>query len=223
MEIAENIIAPQKTESGKLLKILGVTFGLAVALGGTVGVGILRNPGGVAAQLGSVLLIMLAWFLGGVYCLLSANHTAELTTMLPKAGGFYVFAERAFGRFGGFVIGWSDWLYSALALAFITIVFGEYASGLFAPNLYGGTIIFSVSILVIMTTLNLIGLRSGSATQKLASLVKAVALIGFVVACFVFGGQSNSAETTQIADFFDNFYIIICRFYFGFSICAFNL
>ena len=60
MEIAENLIVPPMAKSGKLLKIPGVTFGLAIALGGTVGVGILRNPGGVAAQLGSVWLIIRA-------------------------------------------------------------------------------------------------------------------------------------------------------------------
>ena len=90
--------APQETaKSGKLLRILGVGFGLAVGIGGTIGVGILRNPSGVAEQLPSVWLIMLAWTLGGVYCLLGANYLAELATMLPKAGGLYVYARRAFG------------------------------------------------------------------------------------------------------------------------------
>jgi APA family basic amino acid/polyamine antiporter len=198
MEAVENIIAPPTAKSGKLLRILGVGFGLAVAIGGTIGVGILRNPSYVAAQLGSFWLIMLAWLLGGVYCLLTANYLAELATMVPKAGGFYVYAERAFGRYGGFVVGWSDWLNNTMGLSFISIVFGEYASKLFAPNLSGGRIIFSVSILVIITIFNLIGLRTGSGIQKVTSLLKAFALIGFVVACFTFGGQNNSAETTQI-------------------------
>ena len=69
---------PQTAQSGKLLRILGVGFGLAVGIGATVGVGILRNPGGVAGHLGSVWPIMLAWALGGVYCLLGANYLAEL-------------------------------------------------------------------------------------------------------------------------------------------------
>ena len=194
MEAVENIIVTPDAKSGKLLKVLGVTFGLAVALGGTVGVGILRNPGGVAAQLESVWLIMLAWTLGGVYCLLGANYTAELTTMIPKAGGFYVYSERAFGRYGGFVVGWSDYLNGTLALGFISVVFGEYASALFAPDLDGGRVIFSVSIIVILTIFNLIGVRTGSGIQKITSLLKALALLGFVAACFVFGGQKNPAE-----------------------------
>jgi basic amino acid/polyamine antiporter, APA family len=197
MEAVEHIIVPQAAKSGKLLKILGVGFGLAVAVGGTIGVGILRNPGGVAEQLGAVWLIVLAWTLGGVYCLLGANYTAELATMMPKAGGFYVFSERAFGRYGGFVVGWSDYLNGTLALGFISVVFGEYASALFAPDLAGGRAIFSVSIIVIITVFNLIGVRAGSGIQKITSLLKAAALLAFVAACFLFGGQNNPANAVN--------------------------
>jgi len=140
MATIENIIEPKIAQSGHLLRILGVGFGIAVGIGGTIGVGILRNPSGVAAQLGSVWMIMLAWSLGGVYCLLGANYLTELATMIPKAGGFYVYAERAFGRYGGFVVGWSDWLNNTLGLSFVSVVFGEYAARLFAPNLRGGRI-----------------------------------------------------------------------------------
>jgi APA family basic amino acid/polyamine antiporter len=69
MEAVENIVETPAARSGKLLKILSIGFGLAISVGATVGVGILRNPGGVAEQLGSVWLIMLAWTLGGIYCL----------------------------------------------------------------------------------------------------------------------------------------------------------
>ncbi len=166
---------------------------MAVIIGGTVGVGILRNPGGVAEQIPSVWLIMFAWTLGGVYCLLGANYLAELAAMMPKAGGYYVYAQRAYGDFGGFVVGWSDWLYATMGLSFIAVVFGEYASELLTPELASGRIIFSGSILVLIALLNLIGLRSGSATQKLTSLVKTVALIAFVIACFIYGGQADTA------------------------------
>jgi APA family basic amino acid/polyamine antiporter len=82
----------ENLQKGKLLRILGVGFGIAVVIGGTIGVGILRSPGAVAEQLGSVWLIILIWTLVGVYTLLAANYTAELATMLPKAGGLYVYA-----------------------------------------------------------------------------------------------------------------------------------
>jgi APA family basic amino acid/polyamine antiporter len=197
METSQNMTEPQSTQSGKLMRILGVGFGLAVGIGGTIGVGILRSPGAVADQLGSVWLIMLAWTLGGVYALLGANYLAELATMIPKAGGFYVYAHRAYGDFGGFVVGWSDWLFNTLGLSFIAVVFGEYAAALFTPTFAGGRIVFSVSILILITVLNWIGLRTGSATQKLTSFLKAIALITFVAACFIFGGQNDVTGAQQ--------------------------
>ncbi len=199
MATIENIIEPKISERGHLLKILGVGFGIAVGIGGTIGVGILRNPGGVAEQLGSFWMIILVWLLGGVYCLLSANYLTELATMIPKAGGFYVFGERAFGRYGGFVVGWSDWLNNSLGVSFISVVFGEYAASLFAPNLKGGRIVFSVAIITVVAILNMIGLRAGSETQKITSCLKAGALLGFVVACFAFGGQPSQSDATQVA------------------------
>lgn len=188
-ETLETTDGPEPMQRGKLLRILGIGFGLAICIGATVGQGILRTPGPVAEHLGSAWLIMFAWTLGAVYCLLGANNMAELATMTPKAGGLFVYAHRAYGPYGGFVVGWGDWVYNALGLAFVAVVLGEYSVALFNTKFSGDRILFSVSILVLLTTLNWLGLRAGSVAQKLTSLFKAVALIAFVVACFLFGGK----------------------------------
>ena len=201
--------AAQPGTSNHLLRILGVGFGLAIVIGGTVGVGILRSPGPIAEQLGSVWLIMLAWTLGGVYSLLGANYLAELATMTPKAGGYFVYARRAYGAYGGFVVGWSDWLYNTLAIPFIAVVFGEYCVALFGTRFPGDRILFSVSILVVLTLLNWIGLRTGSATQKITSLLKTVALVGFVIACFVFGGTPDASAPVKTLESVGGFASII--------------
>lgn len=185
--------------SGKLLRILGIGFGVAVSIGATIGVGILRSPGLIAEQINSAWLIMMAWTLGGVYVLLVANNVAELASMTPRAGGFYVYANRAYGGYGGFVVGWSDWLANTLGLSFISVVFGEYAAALFAPDLSGGRVFFSVGILLLLTILNWLGLRTGSATQKLTSFLKAVMLLAFVAACFAFGGNNGAGKAAQNA------------------------
>jgi len=70
-----------------LTRILGLGFGLAIAFGGTVGVGILRLPGTLAAALGDSRLIILFWVLGGVYALLGAVAVAELAAMRPRQAG----------------------------------------------------------------------------------------------------------------------------------------
>src|SRR5258708_14121339 len=104
-----------------LTRILVLGLGLALVLGGTVGVGILRLPGTLAAALGDSRLIVLFWILGGVYSLLGAVAVAELAAMMPEAGGFYVYARRAFGNGAGFVVGWSDWVNQIASLAYGSI------------------------------------------------------------------------------------------------------
>jgi APA family basic amino acid/polyamine antiporter len=195
MAAAEVFASSSPGPSGKLLRVLGLGFGLAIAVGNTIGVGILRNPSEVALQLGSYWPIMLSWVLGGVYCMLGANYLAELATMTPKAGGFYVHSHRAFGDYGGFIVGWSDWANNVLALGYISVVFGEYASSLLISDKPWGRVLCSVSVLVAITAVNWIGVRSGSDMQKVTSVLKAGALIAFVIACFVFGGHARH-ETT---------------------------
>src|ERR1700683_64092 len=104
-----------------LQRILGLGFGLAMVFGTMVGVGILRLPGTVAAALGDRTLIMIAWGLGGLYALLGAVAVAELAAMIPEAGGFRVYARRAFGEGVGFAVGWVDWLTSVASLAYVAV------------------------------------------------------------------------------------------------------
>src|SRR4029077_14107060 len=193
-------MAVPETHKDKLLRILGLGFGLAVVVGGTIGVSIFRLPGPTATLLGSTWLILAVWTFGGAFTLLNANYMAELATMIPKAGGPYVYARRAYGDFAGFAVGWSDWLGNVAAVAFLPIAFAEYAITLFAPSFAGITIV-AVAFLLLLTFLNSIGLRAGSGAQKLTSFLKAIALFSFVAACFVLGGRHNSTNvgTTTLA------------------------
>src|SRR5437588_12339762 len=118
---------------GTLLRVLGVGFGLAVTIGGTIGMGILRTPGEVAKQLPTPTLFIGIWIIGGLYALLGAISIAELGAMIPRSGGFYVFAHRALGNYAGFVVGWSDWISSVTTIAVISMVVGEY-SGVLVPT-----------------------------------------------------------------------------------------
>src|SRR5438477_8718781 len=190
---------PRSAENGNLLRILGLGFGLAMVIGGTIGVSIFRLPGPIAALLGKTWLIFLVWVLGGIFTLLTANYTAELATFIPKAGGPYVYARGAFGDFAGFVVGWSDWLGNVASLSFLSIAFAEYAIALFALP-FAGVAVVAAGFLLLLTFLNWIGLRAGSGTQQVTSFLKTVALLSIVLACFVLGGRhsSASANTTVI-------------------------
>src|SRR5262249_38155537 len=118
----------------RLHRILGLGFGLAVIIGSTIGVGILRTPGLVAGRLGAPSSILVGWLAGGLYTLLGAVCLTELGTMMPTAGGYYVYARRAFGRTVGFAVGWTDWLTYCAVLGYISIGLAEFAAVL-APGL----------------------------------------------------------------------------------------
>jgi len=109
--------------------------------------------------------------------------------MLPKAGGWYVYSHRAFGEYGGFLVGCSDWLMQVVSTAYLAVAFGEFAAEL-QPALRGHVKLAAVASLSVLMLLNWLGLRTGSRTQEITSLTKAIALIGFVVACYVVSPSS---------------------------------
>jgi len=185
-----------RPRSGHLLRVLGAGFGIAVGVGTTIGSGILRTPGEVAGQLGSASLVLTVWILGGVYALLCCSSVTELGTMLPRAGGFYVYASRAFGERIGFVVGCCNAMVESVAMAYLSVALGEFAAGLF-PGLEGHVQWVGVSGLILLTLLNWTGLRPGSRAQEFTSAAKALGLIGLVIACFVFPAASGASVVTK--------------------------
>jgi len=184
-----------QTQRSRLLRVLGVVFGMAVTIGITVGMGILRTPGEVAAQLPDARLFLGVWVLGGVYALLGAVSVAELGTMIPRSGGFYVFARRALGEYPGFVVGWSDWLSTCGTIAAVALVVGEYAGALI-PALKGRDAREAASaVAVAFALLQWAGIRWGSRAQTLTSLVKTLAFVALIAAFFALGGSGETAAT----------------------------
>jgi len=178
---------------GRLLQLLGVSFGLAGAVGGTIGAGILRTPGLVAAQMGSAELLVAAWLVGGLYALLGAICVAELGTMLPRAGGWTVYAQRAFGPDLGFTVGWMDWLGHCAGLAWVVLTIGEYTTAV-APSLPFGPRSIAIAVLLLFSLIQLLGVRAGGSSLKLLSLAKALAFMVLVAACFLLGGDPTTED-----------------------------
>ena len=170
--------------------MLGVGFGLAVTIGGTIGMGILRTPGEVAAQLPTPKLFIGVWILGGVYALLGAISVAELGAMIPRSGGWYVFIHRALGNYPGFVVGWSDWLSTCGTLAIIAMVVGEYTAVL-APPLAGRDKSIALVVVLMFAALQWRGIRWGSFTQNLTSLLKTLVFAAIAIAAFVIAGKAS--------------------------------
>ena len=181
---------PRVAETGGLLRILGVAFGLAVIVGSTLGIGILRTPGLVAGQLESRASILAVWVIGGLYTLLGAICLTELGTMLPQAGGCYVYARRAFGDTVGFSVGWSDWITYCAVLGYVTIAMGEFTAVL-VPSLAPAVKVVAVAVLVCFAALQWAGLRMSSRFQEVTTAVKFLAFLALVAACFAYAPSSG--------------------------------
>ncbi len=171
-------------QKNELKKVLGAGFGIAVMVGGTIGVGILRTPGTIAGMLDNYWLILGCWVFGGVYVLLGAGSFAEMATMLPKAGGPYNYVKRAFGDYAGFLTGWFDYILNAIAPAYFCIVIGEYMALLF-PVLKGNETIMALGFLVIFFLYHLSGVKNGSIAQQVTSVLKVLFFTALIVSCFV--------------------------------------
>lgn len=181
----------------RLLSILGVTFGLAVAIGNTIGAGILATPGEVASRLHTPWLFIGVWVVGAFYALLGANALAELGTMLPRSGGQYVYARHAFGDYAGFVVGWNDWISTCASTAAISIVVGASLAAVI-PGMAARAIPLSMATVIVFTALLLRSTKIGGRSQELTSLFKTLALFVFVGACFIFGGPAAAARSANV-------------------------
>jgi basic amino acid/polyamine antiporter, APA family len=171
-------------QAGSLLRVLGVAFGLAILVGQTIGMGILRTPGEVAARVPSVPLFMAVWVVGALYALLGALSVAELAAMRPRSGGLYPLVHDALGPYPGFVVGWTDWLATCGSAAAIAIVLGEYIGPLI-PVLAGHERLTATAVVMLFTLLQWRGIRIGDVAQQVTSLLKAVALIALAAIALV--------------------------------------
>lgn len=180
----------EPNQKGTLLRVLGVGFGLAVTIGGTIGMGILRTPGEVAAQLPTPTLYLGVWILGGCFALLGAISVAELGAMIPRSGGWYVFVHRALGNYPGFVVGWSDWMSTCGTLAVIAMVVGEYLAVLIPP-LAGRDKSIALVVVLMFAALQWRGIRWGSFTQNVTSLIKTLVFAAIAIAAFTIAGKAQ--------------------------------
>lgn len=194
MTAASTNAAPAK---GSMLRILGVSFGVAVALGETIGAGIMRTPSQIANRLPSVWLIMLAWALGALYSLLGAWSLAELGAMIPSSGAFYTVARRAFGDYVGFVVGWTDWISLCGSAAAAAILVGELGLDLLAflshPILTGTTTAVAIALMQWR------GIRWGSRFQNVTSAITALVFFVLIAGAYLRPHHPPSADAAIAA------------------------
>jgi len=193
--------AAPETPRGELLRILGTSFGIAVAVGAMIGVGILRAPSLIARDVPGIWLILGLWLIALVHAALEANVIAELGTAMPRAGGPYVYVHRAFGDVGGLVVGWTMWMQRAASTAALSIAFADFLAILWPPVRLA-TPAVAVVMQLAMFGLNIAGLREGRAIQQITSLLKALALLGFCIVAFLIVSPVSAASGAQVSQLF---------------------
>jgi APA family basic amino acid/polyamine antiporter len=216
------------SKKNQLQKSLGLSFNIAVLIGGTIGVGILRTPGSIASLLDNYWLIIASWLFGGLYVLLGANSYAELSTMLPKAGGSYNYIKRAFGEYAGFLSGWFDFIVNVTPPAFYCIVISEYIIILF-PVLSNYSTVMAISLLLAFVLIHLSGVKNGSVIQQITSFLKVICFVALVIACFMYTGTEVPKIKTDnsffqiglIFGFFKSLQLIIGTYNGWNSVCFF--
>jgi len=200
-----NLNSNKKTSSSKgLIRQLGLFDSTMVVIGIVIGSGIFLTTGIMAKSIPSAGLILLAWLVGGLLTLAGALTYAELGAAMPEAGGQYVYLREAYGPMSGFLFGWILFLvYVTGGIAGLSLAFGEYV-GYFIPSLGTKHIILTfnipffqnslhyslsagqitgISVIVLLSIFNFIGVGLGKSIQNLFTVVK----IGTVAVIIILG------------------------------------
>src|SRR6266700_2775110 len=176
-----------------LKRSLRLGDGLAMVVGITIGSGIFRTPGIVAARLGRPGLTFVAWVLGGVIALLGALCFSELATRHPRAGGKYVYAREAFGRRAAFVVGWIESVgVNGAAIAAIGVAGAEFLARLLSWPA-SRTAALAAGLVALFTAINVVGVASGRWVQNVVTTAKILALGGVVVIALATGAGWHAA------------------------------
>ena len=160
--------------------MLGLTDTAFLVMGGIVGSGIFMNPHVVAVAAPSAAAILGAWILGGLVALAGGFIWAELAARCPGVGGQYVYLKEGFHPAWGFVYGWSNLLVTQTGgMAAVAVTFARYAHTLTRPRWSEAAT--AVAALVVLTVVNLFGVKVGGRVQTVLMALKLVAIVALVV------------------------------------------
>lgn len=173
--------AQPDTENGTPRRTLRLREAVTLIVGLVIGAGIFKTPAVVAGMTGNTITMFGAWVLGGTISLIGALCYAELASAYPDAGGDYHFLQRAYGKSISFLFGWARLsVITTGSIALLGFVFGDYMNQILPLDLFGsgsGPFIYAVSVILILSWLNLKNIRTGMATQSLFTGLQVLCLI----------------------------------------------
>jgi len=197
-----------------LQKQIGFWSATALVVGSIIGSGVFMKPSSMAAQLGSPVWLTLVWIIAGLFSLFGALIFAELGGIMPKTGGIYVYFRQMFGEAVAFLFGWSAFAVintaSVAAISFVCAQYADYFLQLprfdeatelsvvwhlpFIGDLYPlknfGVKSLAVSIILLITIINYLSVKTSSGLQVVATFIKVVVLAALVFGIFFSGNGS---------------------------------
>src|SRR5580700_7182607 len=167
----------------ELKRDLGIWAAVSIVIGTVIGSGIFRVPQAMIQNAGSVKMVFVVWIVGGILTMAGALTYAELASMLPGAGGEYVYLTEAYGPMWGFLYGWTQmWVAKSGSIATLATAFFEYTAH-FVPGFevvwfstgpfsvkYGQ--IFAVVLILALGGINYLGVTVGGDVQVALTAVK---------------------------------------------------
>ena len=177
------------TELKRSLTLFDVTM---IAIGATIGSGIFLTPSLVARVLPSPTLMLGVWVVGGLMALSGALTYSELSAMMPRAGGVYVYLTEAYGGLVGFLFGWAYFLVcNGGGLGALSIAFTTYF-GYFVPLGPTATKAVAISGLFVLTLINVAGVKAGAVFSDVFTVLKIAGLFGLVMVGLVLGSPHTT-------------------------------
>jgi len=210
-------MSDEQQQSG-LVRALGPIDATMIVIGSMIGSGIFITSAESARLSGAPGWLLLAWALAGLLTITGALCCSELATMMPRAGGVYVFFREAYGPAMGFLYGWTLFLVvqtgtiAAVAIAFAKFL-GVFVSAISPDNylftkqplsLGGGYAVslstqqlVAIALVALLTWTNTRGLKLGTLVQNTFTFAKTAALAGVVVVGGFLGWSATSAARTS--------------------------
>jgi APA family basic amino acid/polyamine antiporter len=171
--------------SGTLSRSIGLMQATAMVVGTIVGASIFVQPSEVSRTVPSLTGMLLVWIAAGALTWFGASVCAELSSAMPRTGGVYVFLREMFSPACGFLWGWAMfWSMHSGIIAAIAMVFGRYAATI-VPLGNLGIRLVAVSGILVLSAINYVGVRPGSAVQTALTIAKMAAIL--VLLAILFG------------------------------------
>ncbi len=179
------------------ISLYGLTM---IAAGSCIGSGIFRSPSETAAYLPFDAWLLAAWAIGGLIAMAGALSIAELGAMYPQAGGVYVFLRKIYGDAAAFLYGWvSLTVIITGSLAALALVFSSYIGTVFNLN-ESGKIILALSVIIILSVINIFGVKIGNAFSSVITSLKLLGILA-VILIGIFLGKESIEMNFEFGDF----------------------